>query len=144
MTRWNVSLLDWFTGMPPHAGGIAVNDQRSLGRCNGRKPAGFQMSKVVWRYSVTCGLRGCYMPNSNFGPYEGTTRRELIDTARECLRMVDASEHRLSQVEWRDRVWPFIKRHGSSTAHFSIDIGNGEELAFHGLTEDEYTAASVD
>jgi hypothetical protein len=28
-------------------------------------------------------------------------------------------------------------QYGSSVAHFSIDIGRGEEIAFHGLTEDE-------
>jgi hypothetical protein len=35
------------------------------------------------------------------------------------------------------RLWSFIKQHGSSTAHFRL-VHKGYELAFHGLTEDEY------
>jgi hypothetical protein len=96
---------------------------------------------AIWRYSVTCGLSGCYMPNSNFGPYSGTTRRELAGTIRDTLQMLDVAPSRARQVKL-SRLWSFIKRHGSSTAHFNIDIGHGEELCFHGLTEAEYAEMS--
>jgi hypothetical protein len=36
-----------------------------------------------------------------------------------------------------NRLWSFIKSKGSSCAHFRL-CHKGYELAFHGLTEDEY------
>jgi len=95
------------------------------------------MSKTVWHYAVTNGLSGCYMPDTHWGAHEGTTRRELVDLIAEHLRMLDVAPSRVRQVKV-SRLWSFIKRHGSSTAHFAIDIGDGQELAFHGLTEEEY------
>jgi predicted metal-dependent RNase len=35
------------------------------------------------------------------------------------------------------RLWGFIARHGSSTAHFYITDGKHNVLSFHGLTEEE-------
>lgn len=93
---------------------------------------------TTWRYSITIGLRGCYMPNSVTGPYTGSTRRELAELIRDELRMLDVAESRAREVKL-NRLWAHIKAHGSSTAHFAIDIGNGEEIAFHGLTEAEAT-----
>jgi hypothetical protein len=42
------------------------------------------------------------------------------------------------------RLWRFISRHGSSSAHFNLDIGNGEYLFFSGLTEEEYLTQSAE
>jgi hypothetical protein len=77
------------------------------------------------------------MPNTHWGAFTGTTRRELVTLIREHLAMLDIAESRVRDVPVK-RLWAFIKAHGSSTAHFSIDIGNGELLEFHGLTEAEF------
>lgn len=96
----------------------------------------------TWRYSVSVGLSGCYMPNSVSGPYCGTTRHELSALIRDQISMYadgedDPSERSLfAQVGIRS-LWRFVARNGSSCAHFTIDIGRGEEIAFHGLTEAE-------
>jgi hypothetical protein len=41
----------------------------------------------------------------------------------------------------QNRLWSFIKSKGSSCAHFRL-CHKGYELAFHGLTEDEYLQQS--
>lgn len=99
----------------------------------------------IWRYSISVGLRGCYMPNSVSGPYIGETRKELADLIRDQIRMYadgedDPSERSLFDQVRIKNLWRHIKHHGSSVAHFSIDIGRGEEIAFHGLTQDEADA----
>ena len=99
---------------------------------------------TTWRYSVTVGLSGCYMPNYNSGPNCGATRRELADLIREQIRLFadqedDPCEASLFAQVRINNLWSRIKRYGSSSAHFRIDIGRGEEIAFHGLTEDEFT-----
>lgn len=43
------------------------------------------------------------------------------------------------EVKIRD-LWRFIQRHGSSSAHFSIRY-RAHEIAFHGLTEEEFRNA---
>lgn len=75
------------------------------------------------------------MPDSISGPYVGSTRRELVALIRDQIAYLDfpASAIRDAKV---NRTWAFIKRHGSSSAHFSIQY-RGYEIAFHGLTEAE-------
>lgn len=102
------------------------------------------MSKPLWQYSVTVGLAGCYMPNYQGGAVEGTTRRELANFIRDQIGMFadqegDPSEKSLFAQVRINNLWRHIARHGSSSAHFSIDIGRGEQIAFHGLTRDEFT-----
>lgn len=98
---------------------------------------------ATWRYSITVGLSGCYMPNYQGGSFEGTTRRELAALIRDHISMFADQEDDPSEVSLFRQVriknlWRHIARHGSSSAHFSIDIGRGEEIAFHGLTEAEF------
>jgi hypothetical protein len=83
------------------------------------------------------------MPNHNSGAIEGSTRRELATLIREQISMFadqedDPPEATLFAQVRINNLWRHIKRHGSSSAHFSIDIGRGEQIAFHGLTEDEF------
>lgn len=94
------------------------------------------------RYAVTFGLSGCYMPDSHLGAHEFTRRRDLVAFLRDALRDYDMPASALRSVRVR-RLWRFIARHGSSSAHFSVTHG-GHELAFHGLTKDEYLAAEND
>lgn len=101
------------------------------------------MARYHWRYSVTVGLAGCYTPNYHGGAHEGTTRRGLADYIRDQIQMFadqedDPSEESLFRQVRINNLWQHVKRHGSSSAHFSIDIGRGEEIAFNGLTEDEF------
>lgn len=96
------------------------------------------MSKHVARYAVTFGLSGCYMPDSHSGAFQFGTRRELASFIRAELDTFDLPAALFNDVRIR-RLWGFISRHGSSTAHFSLTHG-GYELAFHGLTEEEFTA----
>ena len=92
--------------------------------------------RPIARYAVTFGLRGCYMPDSHEGAYEFSTRRELASFIRGELEAFDMPTRLFRKVRLR-RLWRFISRHGSSTAHFSLYHG-ANALEFHGLTEDEY------
>ena len=94
--------------------------------------------KPIARYCVTFGLRGCYMPDSNSGAMEFTTRRDLAAFIRSELEAFDMPAYLFNEVRI-NRLWSFIKRYGSSTAHFALHHG-ANELAFHGLTEDEFNA----
>ena len=93
-------------------------------------------SKHVARYAVTFGLQGCYMPDSHEGAHEFTTRRELASFIRNELRVFDMPASAFDRVGIR-ALWRFIKRNGSSAAHFSIAHG-ANALSFHGLTEEEF------
>ena len=96
------------------------------------------MPKPIARYSVTSGLAGCYMPDNVYGPFIFATRRELAASIMAEIEAQEFPRHTFAQANIR-RLWGFIARHGSSTAHFSIQHG-GREIAFHGLTEDETAA----
>lgn len=95
------------------------------------------MSKPTARYSVTFGLRGCYMPDSVSGAFAVGTRRDLAAYIRAEMDMNDIPANRFAQVGIR-ALWRHIARYGSSSAHFAIDAQEGYVLEFHGLTEDEY------
>jgi hypothetical protein len=96
-----------------------------------------------WHYSIMFGLRGCYMPDSHFGAFTGTTRRELADTIRAALAFYDMPAWRFSDVRI-NRLWSLVKRHGSSSAHFSLDAEFGCCLEFIGMTEAEFAQAERD
>lgn len=92
------------------------------------------------RYCVTFGLQGCYMPDSNSGPIEFTTRRELASFIRSELAMYELPACLFRSVRIARR-WSFIKRNGSSCAHFSLHHGDNV-LEFHGLTQEEFEQQS--
>lgn len=94
------------------------------------------MSKPVAHYAVTFGLSGCYMPDSHDGAHEFTTRRDLADFIRSELDMYEMPASLFREVGLR-RLWSFITRHGSSSAHFHLSHGPNS-LSFHGLTEAEF------
>lgn len=96
----------------------------------------------VARYSVTFGLRGCYMPDSVDGPAVFHTRKALAEFIREELRIYDLPAALFAEVRIR-RLWSFIQRHGSSTAHFQLHHG-ANALEFHGLTEEEFEQQARD
>lgn len=100
------------------------------------------MPKQIARYAVTFGLSGCYMPDSHGGAHEFTTRRELADFIRSELEMYDLPASLFREVNIR-RLWRFIAKYGSSTAHFALHHG-ANALEFHGLTEDEYNQQNRD
>lgn len=87
---------------------------------------------------VTYGLSGCYMPDSNSGPMQFDTRKELASFIRNELEYFEMPATLFREVRIR-RLWGYITRHGSSSAHFSLDH-KGNSLTFHGLTEAEYSA----
>lgn len=93
------------------------------------------MTQKLARYSVSNGLAGCYMPDNVSGPYLFGTRAELAAFIRSELEHLDLPASLFSEVRIR-RLWGFIQRHGSSTAHFSL-VHKGYALSFHGLTEEE-------
>lgn len=97
-----------------------------------RKPA------HTFRYSMSFGLAGCYMPDSTSGPYIGHTRRELVDMVRSELASYELPAALLREVSVA-RLWGIIKRHGSSAAHFHL-YHRANVLSFHGLTEEEADA----
>ena len=93
------------------------------------------MSKPHFAYSVTHGLAGCYMPDSQSGPITGTTRRELADAIRYELEFKEWPAYLIREVRLSN-LWAHIKRHGSSSAHFCIRRDE-YKIAFHGLTDAE-------
>lgn len=100
------------------------------------------MPRNVARYTVTYGLSGCYMPDSNSGPMEFETRKALADFIRRELEFYEMPQRLFYDVKIR-RLWRHIARSGSSVAHFSFHH-NGNALEFHGLTEDEFNAESTE
>jgi len=102
------------------------------------------MSKAATCYfTITYGLQGCYMPDSDYGPYAVNRRKDLIDAVRDTLAMVDAPKNRLRHVRWR-RLWSQAKVHGTSSVHFCIATDKHNMIEFHGLTEDEYNEQNVE
>lgn len=100
------------------------------------------MSRNIARYSITSGLAGCYMPDNGPQAIEAYTRKELAGIIRSEIEMQDFPANTFSQVNIR-RLWRFIVRNGSSVAHFRIEH-KGREIAFSGLTEEEYNAAPAE
>jgi hypothetical protein len=100
------------------------------------------MPKPVARYAVTFGLQGCYMPDSHSGAFECYTRRELAQFIRGELEAYNLPKRLFREVRI-NRLWSFIKRNGSSCAHFHLTHGS-DVLSFHGLTEEEYEQQTRD
>ena len=96
--------------------------------------------QIIARYSVNYGLSGCYMPDSHMGPYVCYSRAELAQIIRDCLAQYEMPKRLFYEVKLRSRLWPFIKQHGSSQAHFTLTHG-GHSLSFIGLTEEEFEQA---
>jgi hypothetical protein len=94
------------------------------------------MSKPTYRYAITSGLHGCYMPDTHWGAYEGHRRKDLADLIRDHLRLADMPACLFERVAITS-LWKAVKKHGSSSMHFTI-VHKDYELAFHGLTEKEY------
>jgi hypothetical protein len=90
---------------------------------------------AIARYAQSQGLSGCYLPDSVYGPVVWTKRREMMADIRATIEFAGFPAYCIRQVKAR-RLWQFIKRNGSSVAHFSISH-NGREIAYHGLTEAE-------
>ena len=80
------------------------------------------------------------MPDNVSGPYEFATRKHLAQAIRAELEYQDWPASLFREVKIRD-LWRFIQRHGSSSAHFSISY-RAHEIAFHGLTEEEFRNAN--
>ena len=93
------------------------------------------MTKHVARYAVTFGLAGCYLPNSGPNLTIAHTRRDLANYIRDELRNYDLPMSLFNDVHIT-RLWHIIKRHGSSSAHFSL-YHKQYSLCFSGLTEAE-------
>lgn len=91
---------------------------------------------TIARYNTTSGLAGCYMPDNVGGPVEFTRRKDLAEHIRYELEHLEWPASLIRQVKL-NRLWSFIKRNGSSSAHFSLHYKH-YVLEFHGLTEDEF------
>ena len=94
-------------------------------------------------YAITSGMAGCYMPDAHWGTHEIRTRAEMADLIRDHLRMADMPASLFREARLAKRLWPFLKHHGSSTAHFRL-VHQGRELAFHGLTLTEFREQQAD
>lgn len=66
------------------------------------------MAKTA-RFTIMYGLEGCYMPDSDFGHYAVTTRRDLVQAMRDALAFYDFPKAAIHQVKWL-RVWDHAKR----------------------------------
>lgn len=97
---------------------------------------------AIARYSISFGLAGCYMPDTVGGPYVITRRRDLAALIRDELAFYGLPASLIRDVRVK-RLWAHIKRHGSSSAHFSLTHG-ANALSFHGLTKAEAEAMERD
>ena len=98
------------------------------------------MSRAATCYfTFSYGLQGCYMPDSHFGPFAVSRRKDIADAIRDALDFYDAPKSAIRQVSLT-RLWAQAKRHGTSSIHCRIAISKHEMLEFHGLTEEEYNA----
>jgi hypothetical protein len=88
-------------------------------------------------FALAGGLNGCYMPDSDFGHYAVTTRRDLMQAVRDALAFYDLPKSAMGEVKWK-RVWDHAKRHGTSSLHFSVGNKQGFGVQFMGLTAAEY------
>lgn len=93
-------------------------------------------------FSLSFGLSGCYMPDSFFGTYAVTTRKEIASAIRDAIEFYDLPESLVRQVKL-NRLFDFGKRHGFSSMHFDI-VHNGNALHFGGMTADEFDAENQD
>jgi hypothetical protein len=98
------------------------------------------MPQAIARYTTSFGLAGCYLPDDHGSAVELTRRSDLANFIRDELRMCNMPASLFREVRI-NRLWSFIKSKGSSCAHFRL-CHKGYELAFHGLTEDEYLQQS--
>jgi hypothetical protein len=73
----------------------------------------------TFRYSISTGLAGCYMPDGICGPLIGSTRRELASIIRDEIEAQGFPKGSFSQVGMRN-LWRQIVRYGSSSMHFTI------------------------
>ena len=90
---------------------------------------------TIYRYSVSYGLSGCYLPDNSYGPIIGNKRKELTSFIRSELKMYDIPVSLIKEIRITN-LWERIKKYGSSCEHFSFSH-KGYTLSFHGLTEDE-------
>lgn len=95
----------------------------------------------MYYYAITHGLAGCYMPDYGFATAIAT-RGELADLIRHELELAEFPARLFREVRIR-KLWAFLKRHGSSCAHFHIEH-KGRSVAFHGLTAEEYATQIED
>lgn len=87
-------------------------------------------------YSINFGLEGCYMPDSYNGAREINSRKQLAELIRDELRFYEMPQSLFKEARIR-QLWGFIKRHGSSQAHFRLNHKQNA-LRFIGLTENEF------
>ena len=100
------------------------------------------MSHTIARYAVTFGMTGCYMPDSHDGAFEFGTRSELAQFIKSELEVYGMPASLFGEVRIT-KLWGFIKRNGSSCAHFGL-CHKGFTLGFHGLTHDEFLSLQED
>ena len=82
------------------------------------------------------------MPDTNLGPYQFDSFRELSRGIKDILQMMDMPACLFNEVRIR-KLWAHVKRYGSSSAHFHL-YHKGYALSFTGLTEEEYEQAASD
>jgi hypothetical protein len=88
-----------------------------------------------FRYAISFGLAGCYLPDSQSGPYIGSRRKDLAFIIHNEIALADWPKSLFRTVRIKN-LWKHITRHGSSTLHFSIHH-KGYCITFTGLTEAE-------
>ena len=82
------------------------------------------------------------MPDSHEGAHEFRTRTELAEFIKAELQVFGLPASLFREVHIR-RLWSFIKRNGSSSAHFALHH-EANALEFHGLTEEEFAEQNPD
>lgn len=91
-------------------------------------------------YTAFHGLPGC-LPDSEFGPIEIATRRDLVAFVNSTLDSVGFSQRSRRQIDLR-RVWQWIQARGcSDKASFTIDCTQPHSRAlveFRALSRAEF------
>ena len=75
-----------------------------------------------------------------YGVFACSTRKELADLVRDAIFWASFPANVFADAKIR-RKWGFIKRYGSSSAHFNLYYKD-QAIVFEGMTDDEYEAAN--
>jgi hypothetical protein len=91
-------------------------------------------------FGLSFGLSGCYMPDSHYGCFAITTRRELVALIKDALSSYDLPASLIRDVKI-NRLFDWGKRNGFSSMHFDL-THKGSALHFGGMTQAEYEEAN--
>lgn len=94
------------------------------------------MSHTPYRFYLSTGLSGCYLPDSGH-TYEATTRRELVSIVRHELEYQEFPKSKIAEFNLR-QLWRNVQRYKSGSSVHTYANHKGRTMSLSGLTDKEY------